>query len=66
MSMIFTWPINIFCSLDGLLAGYGTDVDRDLIRGCQSWRCLIAVRWLVENGYGSAEEYPEVAVLRSR
>lgn len=53
-------------NLDDVLAGYGTDVDRDLIRAWQSWRCLIAVRWLVENGYGPAEEYPEVAVLRSR
>ena len=25
----------------------------------------VAVRWLVENGYGPAERYPEVAVLRS-
>jgi aminoglycoside phosphotransferase (APT) family kinase protein len=53
-------------NLDDVLAGYGTDVDRDLIRAWQSWRCLIAVRWLVENGYGEAEKYPEVAVLRSR
>jgi len=53
-------------NLDDVLAGYGTDVDRDLIRAWQSWRCLIAVRWLVENGYGAAEDYPEVAVLRSR
>jgi len=53
-------------NLDDVLAGYGTDVDRDLIRAWQSWRCLVAVRWLIENGYGAAEEYPEVAVLRSR
>ena len=53
-------------NLDDLLAGYGTDVDRDLIRAWQSWRCLVAVRWLVENGYGAAEGYPEVRVLRSR
>jgi aminoglycoside phosphotransferase (APT) family kinase protein len=53
-------------NLDHLLAGYGTDVDRELIRAWQSWRCLVAVRWLVENGYGRAEDFPEVAVLRSR
>jgi aminoglycoside phosphotransferase (APT) family kinase protein len=53
-------------NLDDVLAGYGTDVDRDLIRAWQSWRCLVAVRWLIENGYGAAEEYPEVALLRSR
>ena len=53
-------------NLDDVLAGYGSEVDRDLIRAWQSWRCLVGVRWLVENGYGAAEDYPEVAVLRSR
>ncbi len=52
--------------LDDLLAGYGSDVDRESIRAWQSWRCLVAVRWLVENGYGAAEEFPEVAVLLTR
>ena len=51
--------------LDDLLVGYGTDVDRDVIHAWQSWRCLVAVRWLVENGYGPPDTYPEVAVLRS-
>jgi aminoglycoside phosphotransferase (APT) family kinase protein len=51
--------------LDDVLAGYGTDVDRGLIRAWWSWRCLVAVRWLFENGYGAPEGYPEVAVLRS-
>ena len=40
-------------------------VDRGLIRAWWSWRCLVAVRCLFENGYGAPEEYPEVAVLRS-
>ena len=52
--------------LDDLLAGYGTDVDRDLIRAWWSLRCLIAVRFLIENGYGAPEDFPEVAVLRSQ
>jgi hypothetical protein len=52
--------------LDDVVAGYGTDVDRDLIRAWWSWRCLVVVRWLVKAGYGSPEEFPEVAVLRSR
>jgi aminoglycoside phosphotransferase (APT) family kinase protein len=52
--------------LDDLLAGYGSDVDRDMIRAWQSHRCLCVVRWLFENGYGPPDEYPEVAVLRSR
>ncbi len=51
--------------LDDVIAGYGADVDRDLIRAWRSWRCLVAIRWLFENGYGAPEEYPEVAVLRS-
>ncbi len=52
--------------LDDVLVGYGTDVDRDLIRAWRSWRCLVAIRWLHENGYGPPESYPEVAVLRSQ
>src|SRR4051812_47299197 len=51
--------------LDDVVAGYGTDVDRSLIRAWWSWRCLVGIRWLFENGYGAPEEYPEVAVLRS-
>jgi aminoglycoside phosphotransferase (APT) family kinase protein len=51
--------------LGDVVAGYGTDVDRDLIRAWQAMRCLTNVRWLAEHGYGSPEEFPEVAVLRS-
>jgi hypothetical protein len=40
-------------------------VDRDLIRAWWSLRCLTNVRWLAEHGYGSPDEFPEVAVLRS-
>ena len=50
--------------LDDVIAGYGADVDRDLIRAWWSFRSLIAIRWLAENGYGSPETFPEVAVLR--
>ena len=50
--------------LGAVIAGYGTDVDRDLIRAWWSLRSLSNVRWLVENGYGPPEDYPEVAVLR--
>ena len=52
--------------LGDVVAGYGTDVDRDLIRAWWSLRCLPNVRWLVEHGFGPPEEMPEVAVLRSR
>ena len=52
--------------LGDVVAGYGTDVDRDLIRAWWSLRCLTNVRWLAEHGYGSPHEFPEVAMLRSR
>jgi aminoglycoside phosphotransferase (APT) family kinase protein len=52
--------------LDDVIAGYGGDVDRDLIQAWWSLRCLLNVRWLVKAGYGSPEEFTEVAVLRSR
>jgi aminoglycoside phosphotransferase (APT) family kinase protein len=52
--------------LGDVVAGYGADVDRDLIAAWWSWRCLIAVRWLFEHGFGPIETYPEIAVLRSR
>lgn len=48
-----------------MVAGYGTAVDRDLIRAWWSLRCLSNVRWLAENGFGPPEEMPELAVLRS-
>ena len=51
--------------LGDVVAGYGTDVDRDLIRAWWSLRCLSNVRWLVEHGYGSPADFPEVAVLNN-
>ena len=51
--------------LDDVVAGYGAEVDRGLIRAWWSWRCLVGVRWLAESGYGSPDDFPEVAVLRS-
>ena len=51
--------------LGDVVAGYGTNVDRDLIRAWWSLRCLLNVRWLVEHGFGPPEEMPEVAILRS-
>ena len=52
--------------LEDVISGYGVAVDRDVVRAWWSWRCLVAVRWLFENGYGSPEQFPEVAVLRSQ
>ena len=52
--------------LGDVVAAYNTDVDRDLIRAWWSLRCLSNIRWLVDHGFGSLEDMPEVAVLRSR
>jgi aminoglycoside phosphotransferase (APT) family kinase protein len=52
--------------LGDVVAGYGQDVDRDLIRAWWSWRCLVAVRWLAEHGFGQFDAMAEVAVLRSQ
>lgn len=51
--------------LDDVIAGYGIDVDRELVHAWWSWRCLVVVRWLTDDGYGSPETFPEVALLRS-
>lgn len=52
--------------LDDLLDGYGRGIDVDMIRAWWSWRCLVVIRWLSENGYGEPHDFPEVAVLRSQ
>lgn len=52
--------------LDDVVAGYGTDVDLDVIRGWWSWRSLVAFRWLVEHGFDPATPGCEFDVLRSR
>ncbi len=52
--------------LGDVIAGYGIDVDVDVIRAWWSWRSLVVVRWLAEHGFGLLEELPEFDVLRSR
>jgi aminoglycoside phosphotransferase (APT) family kinase protein len=52
--------------LEQVLAGYGTDVDLDVIRGWWSWRSLGAARWLIEHGFDPASPGAEFDVLRSR
>jgi aminoglycoside phosphotransferase (APT) family kinase protein len=52
--------------LGDVVAGYGTDVDLDVIRAWWSWRCLVAVRWLIEHGFDPSSPGCEVAVLRSQ
>jgi aminoglycoside phosphotransferase (APT) family kinase protein len=51
--------------LGEVVAGYGTDVDLDVIRACWSLRSLLSVRWLVEHGFDPSSPGCEVDVLRS-
>jgi aminoglycoside phosphotransferase len=52
--------------LSDVVAGYGTDVDLDVIRGWWSLRSLTAVRWLVEHGFDPSSPGCEVDVLKSQ
>ncbi|WP_369394472.1 phosphotransferase family protein [Streptomyces sp. CG1] len=52
--------------LSDVVAGYGTDVDLDVIRAWWSLRSLLAVRWLIEHGFDPSAPGCEVDVLRSR
>ena len=52
--------------LGDVVAGYGTDVDLDVIRAWWSLRSLCGVRWLVEHGFDPFTPGCEVDVLRSR
>lgn len=52
--------------LDDVIAGYGTDVDLDVIHAWWSLRSLLGVRWLVEHGFDPFAPGCEVDVLRSR
>lgn len=52
--------------LDDLLAGYGADADRDVIRAWWSLRSLVASHWLIEHGFDPDAPGCEFDVLRSR
>jgi hypothetical protein len=52
--------------LGDVIAGYGTDVDLDVIYGWWSFRSLVASRWLIEHGFDPASPGCEFDVLRSR
>ncbi|MEO3812752.1 aminoglycoside phosphotransferase family protein [Sphaerisporangium sp. B11E5] len=52
--------------LGDVVAGYGADVDLDVIRAWWSLRSLLAIRWLVEHGFDPFAPGCEVDVLRSR
>jgi aminoglycoside phosphotransferase (APT) family kinase protein len=49
--------------LDDVIAGYGDDIEIDVIRAYWSLRSLMEIRWLVEHGYGAPATFPQVAVL---
>jgi Ser/Thr protein kinase RdoA (MazF antagonist) len=52
--------------LGDVVAGYGRDVDLDVIRAWWSLRSLRAIRWLVEHGFDPSLPGCEVDVLRSQ
>ncbi|WP_327348098.1 phosphotransferase [Streptomyces europaeiscabiei] len=52
--------------LDDVVAGYGADVDLDVIHAWWSLRSLLVVRWLIEHGFDPFAPGCEVDVLRSR
>ncbi|MCX0245306.1 phosphotransferase family protein [Streptomyces drozdowiczii] len=51
--------------LGDLLAGYGTDVDTDIVRAWWSLRSLTAYRWLVQHGFDPGAPGCELDVLRA-
>lgn len=52
--------------LSAVVAGYGVDVDLEVIRAWWSLRSLTAIRWLVEHGFDPSSPGCEVDVLRSQ
>lgn len=52
--------------LADVLAGYGREVDIDVIRSWWSWRSLIAARWLIEHGFDPSSPGCEFEVLRTQ
>ena len=52
--------------LSDVVAGYGTNVDLDVIRAWWSLRSLQAARWLIEHGFDPSTPGCEFDVLRSQ
>ena len=52
--------------LGDVIAGYGADVDLDVIRGWWSLRSLRAARWLIEHGFDPDSPGCEFDVLRAQ
>jgi Ser/Thr protein kinase RdoA (MazF antagonist) len=51
--------------LDDVVAGYGADVDRDVVRAWWALRCLLAIRWLAEHGFDPSAPGAEIDVLKA-
>ncbi len=49
-----------------LAVGYDHDIQLDVIRAWWSWRCLVAIRWLIQHGFDPSSPGCEVDVLRSQ
>jgi aminoglycoside phosphotransferase (APT) family kinase protein len=52
--------------LADVVAGYGTEVDLDVVRAWWSLRSLRAARWLIQHGFDPSSPGCEFAVLRSQ
>ena len=52
--------------LGDVIAGYGADVDLDVIRAWWSLRSLTAIRWLVEHGFDPSAPGCEIDVLKAQ
>ncbi|MFI7213264.1 phosphotransferase family protein [Micromonospora maritima] len=52
--------------LADVVAGYGADVDLDLVRAWWSMRSLLGIRWLVQHGFDPYAPGCEVDVLRAQ
>lgn len=48
--------------LDAVVAGYGTEVDREVIRGWWAFRRLAAVPWMIDHGFDAGGD---IEVLRT-
>ena len=52
--------------LEDVIAGYGDDVELDVVRAWWSLRSLTGIRWLVEHGFDPSLPGCEIHVLRSQ
>jgi aminoglycoside phosphotransferase (APT) family kinase protein len=63
---IATLTLGHAARLGDVVAGYGAEVDLNVIRAWWSLRSLLAARWLIEHGFDPSAPGCEFAVLRSQ